>query len=54
MDMMPAKPKRRAELEAYAQRHGKSPEDALDDLLAALLEWEMQDYQEAVQSVKRG
>ena len=54
MDMMPVKPERKADLEVYAQRHGKSTADALDDLLAAQLEWEKQDYKEALAGIKRG
>lgn len=37
MDMMPVKPERKAQLEAYARQHGQSTADALDDLLAAQL-----------------
>lgn len=54
MDMMPVKPERKAQLEEYAQLHGQTPADALDTLLAAQLEWERQDYQEAVEGIRRG
>lgn len=45
------KPERLAELEKYAQRHGQTPADALDDLLAAQLEWERKDHEETVAAV---
>ena len=45
---------RQAQLNDYAQRHGKEPADALDEVLADVLEWERQDYQDAVEGVRRG
>lgn len=54
MDMMPVSSERKAQLEEYAQRHGQDPVAALDDVLAAALEWERQDYQEAVEGIRRG
>jgi predicted transcriptional regulator len=48
------KPERLAELEEYAKVHGQTPADALDDLLAAQLAWEKQDYQEAIEGIRRG
>lgn len=51
MEMMPVKPERKAQLEAYAQRHGQNAADALDDLLAAQLELEQQDYDDTVTAV---
>lgn len=54
MDMMPVKPERKAQLEEYANRHGQDTADALDDVLATYLEWERQDYQEAVESIRKG
>jgi len=47
-------PERQAQLNDYAQRHGQDPAAALDDVLAAALEWERQDYQEAVEGIRRG
>ena len=38
MEMMPMKPKRKAQLEAYARQHGQSAVEALDDLLSAQLD----------------
>jgi predicted transcriptional regulator len=54
MHMMPLKPERKAQLEEYAKRRGQEPAAALDDALAAYLEWERQDYAEAVEGVGRG
>jgi predicted transcriptional regulator len=56
MDTQPLtlKPERRAELEAYAELHGQSPAEALDDLLAAQLEWERREYEDTVQAALRG
>ena len=54
METIPLKPERKAQLEDYAQRHGEDPATALDDVLAAALEWEWQDYQEAVEGIQRG
>jgi hypothetical protein len=54
MDMIPLKPERKAQLEEYAQRHGQDPATALDDALGAYLEWERQDFDEAVEGIRRG
>ena len=54
MDMIPIKPERKAQLDDYAQRHGQSVNDALDEALAAYLEWERTDYQEAVGGIRQG
>ncbi len=54
MDMMPLKPERKAQLEEYAQRRGQDPAIALDEVLAAYLEWERQDFEEAVEGIRRG
>ncbi len=48
------KPERQAELEEYGRRRGKSPADALDEALAAYLEWEKQDFEEAVEGIQLG
>jgi len=47
-------PEREAQLNDYAQRHGQDPAVALDDVLADALEWERQDYLEAVAGISRG
>jgi hypothetical protein len=52
MDMMPVSSERKAQLEEYAQRHGKDPATALDDVLADYLAWERQDYAETVEAAK--
>jgi predicted transcriptional regulator len=54
MEMMPLKPERKAQLEEYAKRRGQDPAAALDEALAAYLEWERQDFAEAVEGVGRG
>src|SRR5215203_2225860 len=54
METLPVKPERLAQLEEFARRRGKSTADALDDVLADYLEWERQDYQEAVEGVRQG
>ena len=54
METVPVKPERLAQLEDLARRRGKSTADALDDVLADYLEWERQDYQEAVEGVRQG
>jgi predicted transcriptional regulator len=45
-------PERQAQLNDYAQRHGKDPAAALDEVLANYLEWERQEYGEAVDGVR--
>jgi len=54
MDMIPLKPERRAQLEEYAKRRGQDPVAALDDALATYLEWEREDFDEAVERIQRG
>jgi predicted transcriptional regulator len=54
MDTLPVKSERLAQLEEFARRRGKSTADALDDVLAEYLEWEREDYQEAVQAIHQG
>jgi predicted transcriptional regulator len=54
MDMMPITAERKAQLDDYAQRHGQAPDEALDEVLADALEWERQDYQEAVEGIRQG
>jgi len=54
MDMIALTPERRAQLDNYAQRHGKDSAGALDEVLADWLEDEARDYQEAVEGFRRG
>lgn len=51
MDTLPVKPERKAQLEAYAQRHGKDAATALDDVLADYLTADQQDYDDTVKAV---
>ena len=54
MDMIPLKPERRAQLEEYAQRHGQDPATALDEALGTYLDWERQDFEKAVEGIRKG
>ena len=54
MQSLPIKSERLAELEQFARRRGKNTADALDDALAEYLEWERQDYQEALEGIRDG
>ncbi len=54
MDVVAIKPERKAQLEAYARRRGQDTAAALDEALADYLEWENQDFQEAVEGIRRG
>ena len=54
MQTLPVKAERLAQLEDLARRRGESTADALDDVLADYLEWERQDYQEAVEGIRQG
>jgi len=54
MDAISLKPERKAQLEEYAQRHGQDPAVALDEALAVYLEWERQDFEDAVEGIRRG
>ena len=54
MEVIPIKPECKAQLADYAQRHGQDVTDALDEALAAYLEWEGAAYREAVEGVRQG
>ena len=54
MDVVPIKPERKAQLEAYAQRRGQDTAAALDEALAEYLTWEQQDFQEAAEGIRQG
>jgi predicted transcriptional regulator len=54
MESVLLKPERKAQLDEYAQRHGQDLATALDDVLATYLEWEQQDYLEAVEGIREG
>ena len=54
MKTIPLRPDRQAELEEFARQRGKTPADALDEALATYLEWEQQDFEEAVRGIQQG
>ena len=54
MEMIPLKPERKAQLDEYAQRRGQDAVTALDEVLAIYLEWERQDFAQAVEGIRRG
>jgi predicted transcriptional regulator len=54
MKTISLKPERKAQLEEYARRRGQDPETALDEALATYLEWERQDFAQAVEGIRRG
>jgi predicted transcriptional regulator len=54
MEMIALTPARQAQLEEYAHRRGQDPAAALDEALAAYLDWERQDFEQAVQGICRG
>ena len=54
MDTIFLKPELRAQLEEYARRRGQDLESALDDAVAAYLEWARQDASEAAAGIRRG
>jgi hypothetical protein len=54
MELMPLTPERKAQLEEYAKRRGKDPVAALDEVLGVYLEWERQDFAEAVEGIRKG
>ena len=54
MKTIPLRPERQAELEEFARRRGKTPADALDEALGDYLEWERQDFEEAVRGIQQG
>jgi len=54
MDMLPLKPERKAQLEEYARRRGQDPAAALDEALAAYLEWEHQDFEDSIEGIREG
>ena len=54
MEMIPMKPERKAQLDAYAERHGQDAVMALDDVLGDYFEWEQLDCRQAVMGIQRG
>jgi hypothetical protein len=53
MEVRPIKPERKAQLEEYAQCRGQDTAAALEHALAEYLEWERQDYQEAIEAIRQ-
>jgi hypothetical protein len=54
METISLTPQRKAQLDLYARSHGQDPAIALDDVLGTFLEWEEQDYREAVEGIREG
>ena len=54
MDTIALNPERQAELEKFASEHGQTIGEALDEAVAAFLEWQRQDFLEAVAGIRRG
>lgn len=54
METITLSPERKAQLDEYAHRHGQDSATALDEALGAWLDWERQDYMEAVEGIRRG
>ena len=54
MERLPLTPERKAQLDDYARRHGQDTATALDEALATYLDWEQQDYREAVEGIRQG
>ncbi len=42
------------QLNDYARRHGQDPAAAAGDVLSAALDWEQQDFKEAIKGIRRG
>lgn len=54
MELVPLSPERKAELDAYAARHGQDAVSALDQVLADALEWHRQEFEKSVAAVREG
>lgn len=54
MENLSLKPERLAQLEDFAREHGQSVGDALDDAVATFLDWQREDFQQAVEGIRRG
>jgi predicted transcriptional regulator len=54
VDLISIRPELKAQLDEYAQRHGQDSVTALDNALGAYLEWERQDFDDAVEGIRRG
>ena len=54
MELVPLSPERKAQLDAYAARHGQDAASALDQVLAAALEWDRQEFEKSVAAIGQG
>ena len=54
MELVPLTPERKAQLDAYAHRHGQDAATALDDVLASALEWDQREFERSVISIREG
>ena len=54
METISLTPERKAQLEAYAQRHGQDAVTALDEVLADALERDQQEFEESVSAIRQG
>jgi predicted transcriptional regulator len=54
MELVPLTPERKAQLDAYAARHGQDAASALDQVLAQALEWDRQEFEKSVTAIRQG
>ncbi|MBC7926967.1 MAG: hypothetical protein H7039_15065 [Bryobacteraceae bacterium] len=54
MNSIPLNPELQNELEHFAREHGQTPAAALQDAVAAYLEWQRRDVEEAVEGIREG
>jgi len=54
MEPISLSPERKAQLAEYAKGQSMDPAAALDQLLAAYLEWERDDFEQSVESIRAG
>jgi len=54
MELVPLSPERKAQLDAYAERHGQDAATALDQVLADALQLDEQDFETSVAAIRQG
>jgi len=54
METISLTPERKAQLEAYAQRHGQDAATALDEVLADALERDQREFERSVSAIRQG
>ena len=54
METIAISPERKAQLDDFARRHGHDAATALDQALAEYLDWEREDFTEAVAGIQEG